>query len=81
MMAACGVETQIPCWDDEVRYPLGRTRWPIERTLTWLKRFRRIRTLGASGALVRGLLASRLLPDRLATPERLLSVVPLLLDS
>jgi len=58
-------------WGDEVRYPLGRLRWPIERMLSWLKQIRRLRIRREHlGPLYEAFLLLRLLRDRLATSER-----------
>lgn len=43
LLAACGIATHIPRRGEEAGPPLGRLRWPIERTLSWLKQFRRLR--------------------------------------
>lgn len=34
LLAACGIATHIPRRGEEVGPPLGRLRWPIERTLS-----------------------------------------------
>jgi transposase len=39
---ACGVETAIPQRGEERRTGLGKFRWPVERTLAWLKQYRRV---------------------------------------
>lgn len=43
LLAAAEIETHIPRRHQEDTSPLGQVRWPIERTLSWLKQFRRLR--------------------------------------
>jgi transposase len=43
LLAGVGIETQIPRRGQHDSNHLGHTRWPIERTLSWLKQFRRLR--------------------------------------
>jgi transposase len=43
LLAASGIESQIPKRGQPHENPLGRIRWPIERTISWLKQFRRLR--------------------------------------
>lgn len=38
-----GIEPFIPRRGTRQKWPLGRLRWPVERTLSWLKQFRRLR--------------------------------------
>ncbi len=43
LLTACGVEAEIP-QKSEPRPPgLGKKRWKIERTIAWLRQFRRLR--------------------------------------
>jgi len=43
LLAASAIEAQIPKRGQTNESPLGRVRWPIERTISWLKQFRRLR--------------------------------------
>lgn len=43
LLAASGIESQISKRGQPNESPLGRIRWPIERTISWLKQFRRLR--------------------------------------
>jgi len=43
LLAMAGIEARIPRRRDELSNHLGEIRWPIERTLSWLKQFRRLR--------------------------------------
>lgn len=40
----CGIEAQIPQQGKPQPKGLGRFRWPVERTLAWLKQYRRVGT-------------------------------------
>jgi hypothetical protein len=43
LLAGCGIEARIPRRNAREPNPLGKHRWPIERTISWLKQFRRLR--------------------------------------
>lgn len=43
LLTACGIEPRIPRRDERAPHHLGKLRWPIERTISWLKQFRRLR--------------------------------------
>jgi len=43
LLTACGIEPRIPKRDERAPHHLGKLRWPIERTISWLKQFRRLR--------------------------------------
>jgi transposase len=43
LLASIGIQAHIPRRGTADDQPLGATRWPIERTLSWLKQFRRLR--------------------------------------
>lgn len=43
LLALAGIETFIPKRREAQGSSLGATRWPIERTISWLKQFRRLR--------------------------------------
>jgi transposase len=43
LLAMAGIHTHIPKRRESQHSALGTTRWPIERTLSWLKQFRRLR--------------------------------------
>jgi len=43
LLAAFEIASHIPRRGEDAGPPLGRFRWPIERTLSWLKQFRRLR--------------------------------------
>jgi transposase len=43
LLASVGIDTHIPKRGTDDTNHLGRIRWPIERTLSWLKQFRRLR--------------------------------------
>lgn len=43
LLASVGIEARIPRRGDHAPNHLGEIRWPIERTLSWLKQFRRLR--------------------------------------
>lgn len=43
ILTACGITPHIPRRGDQNDTPLGRARWPVERTISWLKQFRRLR--------------------------------------
>ena len=43
LLAAGGIEAHIPKRGEPQDSALGTSRWPIERTLSWLKQFRRLR--------------------------------------
>jgi transposase len=43
LLAAAGIEAHIPHRGESESNPLGVIRWPIERTLSWLKQLRRLR--------------------------------------
>lgn len=40
----CGIDAVIPQRGEPQRKGLGRFRWPVERTLAWLKQYRRVGT-------------------------------------
>jgi transposase len=43
LLAACGIEAVIP-QKSQARPPgLGKIRWKVERTIAWLRQFRRLR--------------------------------------
>ncbi|WP_437202016.1 transposase [Planctomicrobium sp. SH664] len=41
-----GIKAFIPKRGQVQNSTLGATRWPIERTISWLKQFRRVRIRG-----------------------------------
>lgn len=43
LLQTTGITPHIPRRREPQSHRLGKTRWPIERTLSWLKQFRRIR--------------------------------------
>ncbi|WP_437185516.1 transposase [Planctomicrobium sp. SH668] len=43
LLAVAGIETHIPKRGTRQASSLGGSRWPVERTIAWLKQFRRIR--------------------------------------
>lgn len=43
ILAWTGISTCIPRRGEPEGSSLGTTRWPIERTISWLKQFRRLR--------------------------------------
>jgi len=43
LLTATGITPHIARRGSHDDTPLGSTRWPIERTLSWLKQFRRLR--------------------------------------
>lgn len=43
LLGLAGVDAFIPKRGDLQDSSLGATRWPIERTISWLKQFRRLR--------------------------------------
>ena len=43
LLALAGIEARISRRREETSNHLGDVRWPIERTLSWLKQFRRLR--------------------------------------
>jgi transposase len=43
LLNGAGIEAHIPRRRAQDTNHLGRVRWPIERTLSWLKQFRRLR--------------------------------------
>lgn len=43
LLADVGITSHIPHRGQPDTHHLGRVRWPIERTLSWLKQFRRLR--------------------------------------
>jgi len=43
LLATAGIASRIPHRRDNDLNPLGQVRWPIERTISWLKQFRRLR--------------------------------------
>jgi len=44
LFAWCGIRTQIPQRGEKHPPGLGKFRWPVERTIAWLKQYRRIGT-------------------------------------
>jgi transposase len=42
LLAWSGIEAEIPQRGKQEQTGLGRYRWPVERTLAWLKQFRRV---------------------------------------
>lgn len=42
LLAWCGIEAKIPQRGKQEQTGLGRYRWPVERTIAWLKQFRRV---------------------------------------
>ena len=43
LLAIAGIDAHIPKRGEPQDSSLGATRWPIERTLSWIKQFRRLR--------------------------------------
>lgn len=43
LLGSIGIEANIPQRGTTQDVPLGAIRWPVERTLSWLKQFRRLR--------------------------------------
>lgn len=43
LLEALGIEVNIPQHGEPVTDGLGPLRWPVERTIAWLKQFRRLR--------------------------------------
>lgn len=43
LLAAAGIEPRIPLRREQEPNHLGTVRWPVERTISWLKQFRRLR--------------------------------------
>lgn len=42
LFAYCGIQTEIPQRGEDHPRGLGKLRWPVERTIAWLKQYRRI---------------------------------------
>lgn len=42
LLGWCGIRAEIPQRGDTPSEGLGKHRWPIERTISWLKQYRRI---------------------------------------
>ena len=42
LFAWCGIQAEIPQRGQDQPAGLGKLRWPIERTIAWLKQYRRI---------------------------------------
>ena len=42
ILHGCGIETEIPQRGQATPTGLGKRRWPVERTLAWLKQYRRV---------------------------------------
>ena len=42
LLGLCGVRAEIPQRGQDSPTGLGRFRWPVERTLAWLKQYRRV---------------------------------------
>lgn len=42
LLAACGIEGEIPQRGDASIRGLGQRRWPVERTIAWLKQHRAV---------------------------------------
>ena len=38
----CGIQAEIPQRGEPVPSGLGKRRWPVERTIAWLKQYRRV---------------------------------------
>ena len=43
LLAACEIESMIPQKNEPQPPGLGQDRWPVERAISWLKQFRRVR--------------------------------------
>lgn len=43
LLIECGITPHIARRGSRDDTPLGRLRWPVERTISWLKQFRRLR--------------------------------------
>lgn len=43
LLTECGIEPRIPKRNEPEPNHLGKLRWPVERTISWLKQFRRLR--------------------------------------
>lgn len=43
LLEAAGIVANIPQHGEPAPRGLGRVRWPVERTIAWLKQFRRLR--------------------------------------
>ena len=44
LLKACGIGTEIPQQGKETGRGVGKRRWPVERTISWLKQYRRVGT-------------------------------------
>lgn len=44
LLAACGIEAEIPQRGHHTPPGLGKRRWPVERAISWLKQYRRVGT-------------------------------------
>ncbi|QGJ68676.1 DDE transposase [Planctomycetales bacterium 10988] len=44
LLAGCGIEAEIPQRGQDSGAGLGGQRWPVERTISWLKQYRRVGT-------------------------------------
>ncbi|MBA2115565.1 hypothetical protein HOV93_27470 [Planctomycetes bacterium FF15] len=44
LFAWCEIRPQIPQWGEDRATGLGKLRWPLERSIAWLKQYRRIGT-------------------------------------
>ncbi|QGJ71494.1 DDE transposase [Planctomycetales bacterium 10988] len=44
LLEGCGIEAEIPQRGQASETGLGRQRWPVERTISWLKQYRRVGT-------------------------------------
>lgn len=44
LLAWCGIRAEIPQRGDMPTPGLGKLRWPVERTISWLKQYRRLGT-------------------------------------
>ena len=42
LLDACGVEAEIPQRGKDAPSGLGKQRWPVERTIAWLKQYRAV---------------------------------------
>lgn len=42
LLSCCGIDAEIPQRGKESCAGLGKRRWPVERTISWLKQYRRV---------------------------------------
>ena len=42
LLSICGIDPRIPQRGDPPVPGLGKHRWPVERTISWLKQYRRV---------------------------------------